>query len=260
MIGSNDKVRELKKKIREYVWRLLEENNIARFPRPVYGRIPNFVGAEEAARKLFNTSIWRKSRVVKVNPDSPQQPVRLQALRQGKILIMPTPKIRSGFILIDPQVIPQRMIKRASTIRGAFQLGRIFDREKVLRLPKIDLIVIGSVAVDKYGTRIGKGGGYAELEYAVLKELNKIDDDTPVATTIHDTQLLDERLPREKHDLPVDMIITPSRILRALQPYPKPKGIYWELLSYEKIKSIPVLQWLYSVRGPRGTGIYKSGV
>ncbi len=239
-------VKELKKKIREHIWNLLEENNIARFPRPVYGRIPNFVGAEEAAYNLFKASVWRKARVVKVNPDSPQQPIRLQALRQGKILIMPTPRIRSGFILLDPQDIPQRMIRKASTIRGAFLLGKIFDREDVLKLPRIDLIVIGSVAVDKYGTRIGKGGGYAELEYAVLRELGKADDNTPVVTTIHDIQLLDEKLPREKHDLPVDIIITPSRIIRALQPYPKPRGIYWELLEEEKIKSIPILQWLYN--------------
>lgn len=28
----------------------------------------------------------------------------------------------------------------------------------------------------------------------------------------------------------------PSRIIRALNPYPKPKGIYWELLNQEKNK------------------------
>ncbi len=245
MVDLNN-VKELKKRIRERIWKLLEENNIARFPRPVYGRIPNFISAEKAACNLFKIPVWRKAKVVKVNPDSPQQPVRLQALQQNKILIMPTPRIRNGFILLDPQGIPQKMVRKASTIRGAFVLGKIFDREDVLKLPRIDLIVIGSVAVDKYGTRIGKGGGYAELEYAILRELGKINDNTPVVTTIHDVQLLDERIPREKHDLPVDIIITPSRIIRSLQPHPKPKGIYWELLNWEKIKNIPILQWLYN--------------
>ncbi len=238
-------IKELKRKIRERIWNLLEERNIARFPRPVYGRIPNFIGAEKAAQNLLETNIWQKARVIKVNPDSPQQPVRLNALIQDKVLIMPTPKIRNGFILLDPQRIPVQLIRKASTIRGAFSLGIIYDREKVVELPRIDLIVTGSVAVDRYGTRIGKGGGYAELEYAILRELGKINDSTPVVTTIHDLQLLEEKLPREIHDLPVDVIITPSRRIRALQPYPKPRGIYWELLDRDKINSIPVLKWLH---------------
>ncbi len=245
---DKNNVKELKKKIREYIWNLLEEKNIARFPRPVHGRIPNFVGAERAAYNLSQIPIWRRSRVVKVNPDAPQQPVRLQALLQGKILIMPTPKIRKGFLLLDPKTIPQNMMKKASTIKGAFILGKLFDRERILELPKIDFIVTGSVAVDRYGSRIGKGGGYAELEYAILREIGKINENTPVVTTIHDLQLLDKKLPREVHDLPVDIIVTPTRTIKTIEPHPKPKGIYWELLDKEKINSIPALQWLYNRR------------
>ena len=46
---------------------------------------------------------------------------------------------------------------------------------------KLDLVVIGSVAVDKLGHRIGKGEGFADLEFAMaashhtaLKKLSKI--------------------------------------------------------------------------------------
>ncbi len=242
----NADVKELKRRIREYVWNLLEKRNIARFPRPVYGRIPNFIGADKAAYNLSQMSVWQRSRIVKVNPDAPQQPVRLQALLQGKTLIMPTPKIRKGFILLDPETIPQNMLRKAATIRGAFVLGKIFDKEKALELPKIDLIVTGSVAVDKYGSRIGKGGGYAELEYAIFRELDKVNEDTPVITTIHDLQLIDRRLPREIHDLPVDIVVTPTRIIKTIEPYPKPKGIYWEILDKDKINNIPILKWLYN--------------
>jgi 5-formyltetrahydrofolate cyclo-ligase len=45
---------DLKRELRERVWRLLEERGVARFPRPVYGRIPNFVGAETAARRILH--------------------------------------------------------------------------------------------------------------------------------------------------------------------------------------------------------------
>lgn len=49
-----------KQEIRERIWRLLEETNIASFPRPVYGRIPNFKGAEIAAEKLASLPEFKK--------------------------------------------------------------------------------------------------------------------------------------------------------------------------------------------------------
>ena len=240
MSMQTNSVKEIKKKIREKIWRIMEEKNIAKFPRPVYGRIPNFIGAEKAASKLFSTDLWRSARVVKVNPDSPQQPVRYRALFEGKILIMPTPRLRNGFILLNPRKMPYSAYRYASTIRGAFIYGKIIDEK---RLPLVDLIVIGSVAVSKDGSRLGKGGGYAELEYGILRELGLVDEDTPIATTVHDVQVLGENaIPREKHDLPVDYIVTPTRIIKTTKPKPKPSGIYWNILPREKIMEIPILK------------------
>jgi len=242
-------VKKLKSRVRERIWRLLEEKNIAKFPRPVYGRIPNFIGAEEAASNLFKTRMWVRARVVKVNPDSPQRIVRLQALREGKILLMPTPKLREGFLLLNPNIIPSRYYGLASSIKGAFIYGRKLGLAELMRMESIDLIVIGSVAVDYMGTRVGKGGGYAELEYAILREIGKVDDKTPIVTTVHDLQVLSEELPRELHDVPVDIIYTPTRTIKAKKPYPKPKGIYWELLSRDKLNAIPMLRELKRMRG-----------
>jgi 5-formyltetrahydrofolate cyclo-ligase len=41
-----------KQKLREKIWRILEEKKIARFPLPCFGRIPNFEGAEKSAKLL----------------------------------------------------------------------------------------------------------------------------------------------------------------------------------------------------------------
>ena len=101
---------------------------------------------------------------------------------------------------------------------------------------KCDLLVIGSCAVDvRSGARLGKGEGFAELEYAIMRMMGTIDESTLVVTTVHDTQLLDggeidtRRLLR--HDVPVDLIVTPTRTIwidKAAQPA-KPEGIYWDL-------------------------------
>ena len=236
-------MKEEKDKIRHEVWRKLEELGLARFPRPVYGRIPNFVGAEKAASRLLNLREYIDARVVKVSPDSPQRYVRYRCLLDGKILIMPTPRLRMGFMILDPSKIPRRMLERASTIRGAFRYGRIIDPGDI---PKVDLIVTGSVAVSRDGIRIGKGGGYGELEYAILREFGKVGEDTPIMTNVHDIQVY-ERLPSDPYDLTMDYIATPMDLIRVKRRRNRPRGILWSLLDEKKLNEIPLLMRLREV-------------
>ncbi len=232
------KIKEEKQRIRKMIWDLMEKYNIARFPRPVHGRIPNFVGAELAAERITSLDIWVNANVVKANPDSPQKPLRYRALCDGKILVMASPKLREGFLLLDPSKIPSSKYAYASTIRGSFIYGRKISLKDI---PSVDLVITGSVAVDRKGGRIGKGGGYAELEYAILREIGSITEQTPVVTTVHDIQIVDH-IPLEPHDLTVDYIGTPKRLYKITPRPPKPKGIYWELLE-DKIK-LKVIQEL----------------
>lgn len=228
-----------KRDIRERVWRLLEERGVARFPLPLRGRIPNFVGAEEAAERLFRSKIWRDARAVKVNPDSPQRPVRLRALMDGKTLVVPTPRIRDGFLLLDPAGIPRRQYRYASSIAGSYVYGRRIEPEDI---PGIDLIVMGSVAVSVDGWRLGKGEGYAEIEYAVLRMLGKVGEGTPVATTVHELQIVPE-IPHTEFDVPLDYIFTDKREIEAAGNT-KPRSIIWSLLPEEKLREIPLLKRL----------------
>ncbi len=237
-------VSRIKKEIRERIWRILEEKGVARFPKPIRGRIPNFWGSEAAAARLVRHPVFKKARVVFVCPDSPQRPVREAALRFGKVLVMATPRLKSGFLVLDPREIPPSLYRRASTIRGAFELGRVVEVPPF----KIDIKVAGSVAVSPEGGRVGKGGGYSDLEYAILRELDLIDETTPVVTTVHDLQVV-EWVPMTKHDMPVDYIFTPSREIETHTKYPKPPGLLWDELDPEKVREIPLLRRLAKERG-----------
>ncbi|MCS7111041.1 MAG: 5-formyltetrahydrofolate cyclo-ligase [Ignisphaera sp.] len=237
--------REFREGIRRRIWSLMESENIALFPRPVYGRIPNFVGAEEATYKFVHGELFKKARVVKVNPDAPQRAVREAVLRAGKVLIMPTPRISKGFLILDPRKIPGYLHREASTIAGALRYGTLIDPDDIL---EIDIIVAGSVAVSIYGERLGKGEGYSELEYAILSEYGKVSEETPIVTTVHDVQVLDLHIPLEPWDITVDYIHTPSKSIKCIGRRQRPSGILWHYLEREKIESIPLLKKLWTTR------------
>ncbi|HEY2991021.1 MAG TPA: 5-formyltetrahydrofolate cyclo-ligase [Candidatus Binatia bacterium] len=228
-----------KEEIRAEIWRLLREKKAARFPGAA-GRIPNFVGAEACAPLLAQLSIWRDAEVIKVNPDSPQRAVRRKALEEGKVLYMAVPRLREEkpFIELDPKRLKASPYA-ASSIQGAFQHGRPVSLEQV---KKIDLIVCGSVAVNLKGARVGKGGGYSDLEYALLRETKKVAAETPVITTVHPLQVVGGDIPMTEHDIPLNAVITPQDVIPITPAYDKPRGIYWTLLPREKIEEIPLLK------------------
>lgn len=231
--------KDVKQAIRERIWRLLEERDIAAFPRPVYGRIPNFRGADIACQNLTRLSQFINAAVVKINPDAPQRPCREAALSASKTVIMPTPRIREGFLLLEPRSIPREAYREASTIAGAFKWGKSV---KPWHLPRVDLVIIGSVAVNpKTGRRLGKSHGYAEIEWGILSTFGKVGEETPVATTVHDVQLVEDDIPKEPFDLPIDIIATPTKIIFVKRVDPKPHGIYWDYVTEEMLREIPLL-------------------
>jgi 5-formyltetrahydrofolate cyclo-ligase len=56
-----------KESIRRRAWDLLSEKKVTRFPG-AEGRIPNFTGAENCARLLAQSPLWRKAKVIKSIP------------------------------------------------------------------------------------------------------------------------------------------------------------------------------------------------
>lgn len=244
-----------KRAIREGVWQRLDALGVSTFPRPVRGRIPNVRNADAAAERLAATPEFSTARVIKANPDAPQRGVRFRVLRAGKTLLMPTPRLREGFILLDPtRLLPKQHFK-ASSISGAFALGR---RVALDDLPHIDLLVFGSVAVTVDGERVGKGEGYAELEFAVLRTLRRVGADVTIATTVHEEQLVDA-IPREPFDVPLDLICTPTRTIRVPHRGARPTGILWEVLPEERRRDMPIVEELFQrshpVRTPPGGNI-----
>jgi len=244
---DDDTVRRHKQDIRKRVWSQMEQTNVTRFPKPVYGRIPNFVGAEVAAQKLCTTEPFRNAKTVFCCPDSPQRSVRLNVMRENKTLVMASPRLREDFILLDPSSIDPKHYAEASTIAGAYKYGKRITPSNL----EIDFKVAGSVAVTLDGGRVGKGGGYSDLEYGLLREFDCITEETPIATTVHDIQIVLWIPMDPSHDMPVNIIATPTRLVKTETKFPKPNGISWNLLSEEQMQDIPLLRELRKQSGPQ---------
>jgi len=228
-----------KEEIRQKVRTRLTLAGVARFPG-VDARIPNFAGAEHAAQLLCELPMWKRAKVIKINVDAPQLPIRRAALRDNKIVYLSMPRLRSErcFVELDPEKLGAKLL-RAASIKSAMQLGRLVAPHE---MRPVDLIVCGSVAVNRQGARLGRGGGYCDLAYALLRTEGKIREYTPILTTVHPLQIVDDRLPMRGHDIPVDFLITPDQVIAAPSLHPRPRGIIWEILREDKILSIPLLR------------------
>lgn len=233
--------------IRKRIWDLMEEKDIAAFPRPVHHRIPSFVGVEEAAARLASLPEFESARCIKVNPDTPQRPVRHKVLEQGKTLLTPQPRLRTGFFsTIRMDSLPSSLeIKECTNSKGVAKWGTPVSLNDKYT---VDLVIVGSTAVcPKTGARVGKGEGFAELEWGILSAQGNLNADTTlVITTVHDEQVVND-IPSgslTKHDVPVDIIVTPTKVIRVPDRVPKPSGVFWDLLSPQKLSQIRVLRQL----------------
>ncbi|MGE0880673.1 MAG: 5-formyltetrahydrofolate cyclo-ligase [Acidimicrobiia bacterium] len=245
--GGDADILAAKRAVRERVWRSMSVPGVARFPSPD-GRIPNFVGAEAAARRLASVPHWQRAATVKANPDSPQWPVRTQALVDGKIVYMAVPRLaeRDPFYLLDPAQLADAP-RKASSIKGASRSARIVSLDE---LEPVDLVVTGCVAVGLDGARLGKGGGFSDLEFALAVAAGLIDEHTVVVTTVHPLQVQDRgAIPVTSHDIHVDLVVTPDEVIECKRPRQHTlTRIDWAQLTDDKIAAIPLLARMHDLR------------
>jgi 5-formyltetrahydrofolate cyclo-ligase len=230
--------------LRTEIWSGLEKYKIA-IGSP-YSRIPDFVGAQEAAALLASLPVWQNARVVKCNPDPPQIPVRLRALQDGKLLYMPVPELVKDFpfVELDPADLSSRGIpfEEVAPSAGALLHGK---RVQFTEMKPYDIVVVGCVAVTRKGGRTGKGGGFADLELGIFREMGLVTPETPIITTVHSKQLVEsDRIVMFGHDSPLDWIITEQEVIETRTPYPQPRGVDWDAVQPDQYRDIPFLNSL----------------
>lgn len=229
--------------LRAEVWEALERSGLN--VGPVWSRIPNWVGADQAAKLLSELPVWQSAKIIKCNPDPPQIPVRLRALYEGKRVYMPVPQFENGgqpWALLDPDRLAAKGVQfeLAATSQGGLAHGDLCGFEDV---KPFDLAVCGSVAVTRQGARTGKGGGFADLELGLFRDLGTIGPDTPVVTTVHSSMVVDNsRIPILPHDSVVHWIVTEREVIETRTTHLQPGGVVWDAVQPDQFRDIPFLR------------------
>lgn len=225
--------------IREEIWDQMKTTGLS--PAP-HGTIPTFPGQNKAAERLRRLEVYRQAKTIMVPPDQAQLQVRINALLDGKRLIMATPGLRDGFYLLGKENIKVKDWRNAARSTGVQRFGQ---RLKTVRpeIGEVDFMATGAVAVGLQGERMGKGSGYFDLEYMILREIASVTEATPICALVDDTQVLDQ-VPMEAKDVAVDFIITPTRVITTKRTLMRPAKVPWKELHERHIKGMRPLSEL----------------
>lgn len=244
-VPAEDKPKEITKRtIRLETWHKIKElKPLRRYS--VFNKIPNFVGSEKAAELLAETEEFKNANSIKVNIDMAQEPIKLEVVKHHKTLFVPpaqkSPNVYAKIKNCNPDELDLVTQKKIIKLQGSEDT---FEEIDINGIEKLDMVVVGSCAVDRLGHRIGKGNGYVDLDVGILIYLGVITKDTLIVTTVHDLQVY-ETLPEnlfKTYDLPLDLIVTPTEVIRVEKRLTRPAGIEWNLLSSRRLEIVPVLK------------------
>jgi 5-formyltetrahydrofolate cyclo-ligase len=228
---------------RAYVWEKLLHVALpdSRYHFDFNEYIPDFVGSRQAVQKLANLDIYRKSQFTFVTPDNCLEDLRYRLLCENKLTLVSTYGLKRGFLLLDPNQIPQGYHLYASTLDGMERVGIPITLSELKKYSPIELIVTGASAIGLNGVRFGKGHGYFDLEWGMLFDYGLVSENTKIVALVHECQIVDQILEPDKYDSVCDFIVTPSSVIQVQNPYKPKVGVVWEELQPGMIDTIPPL-------------------
>lgn len=237
--------------VRSRVWTKLRKvaKPDSRFHFDFSSFIPDFEGSQAANDTLLADPRFRRCTCVFITPDNCLEYLREKTLEAGIKVLVTTYGIRRGFWLLDPAEIDPALYKYAATLDGMEHVGRPVSLGHIVDLDlRVGLMVTGTGAINEKGIRFGKGHGFFDLEWAMLFTIGVVGPDTTTVAVVHDCQVLEEELIPEQFDTVCDLIITPTRLIKADIVSKPTCGIIWERLESGMLENIPPLQDLRDSR------------
>lgn len=237
--------------IRQQIWGKLKDvaRPDTRFDKNFAEVIPDFEGSEAATDLILGMKSFKDAEFLFITPDNCLVELRRHLIAQGRPFFMSTYGIYRGFLYIEPGSVPKGHELYAAWLDGMEHFGKPISLEEIAAHGRIDFLVTGASAVSVDGVRFGKGHGFFDLEWGMFTDLGLVDETTPVVATVHDCQVVQEKLHPSPTDILVDYIATPSQLHKVERRAKRPKGVIWDLLDPKQIEQTPPLQELRAIQG-----------
>lgn len=211
--------------------------------------IPDFEGVEQATDRITGLDVFTTCRLAFVTPDNSMTELRRRLIAARVPLVTATYNIQRGLLYLPPDAVPEGAEAYAAWLDGIEHFARPVTLEQIAALGRFDFLATGASAVSADGVRFGKGHGFFDLEWGMFTDLGLAVDTTPVAAIVHDVQVVDDLLQVNGTDIPVDLIATPTRLIKVDRTTPRPRGVQWQHLALEEIAQMPPLRELARIRG-----------
>lgn len=117
--------------------------------------------------------------------------------------------VRRGRTVLVPGLLPDRDLDWRVLAADARPGEGCDTHAGVDAVARAGLVIVPALAVDRFGTRLGQGGGSYD------RALRRVGAGVPIVALVYDDEALlaadDPPLPREPHDAGVTAVITPGR-------------------------------------------------
>ncbi|MCJ8140644.1 5-formyltetrahydrofolate cyclo-ligase [Falsirhodobacter halotolerans] len=232
--------------IRQRIWDRLRPvaRPDARFHLDFDQFVPDFDGSDAATDRVA-----LPDGLVFVTPDNAMLTLRARLIAQRRRFVIASYNLRRGFLLVDPAFMPALAPDDLATLDVMERHARPLDLAALSALGPIGLVATGASAVSMDGVRFGRGHTFLDLEWGIFAHLGMVGDGTKIVAITHDVQLADDLLNVTDHELPVDLIATPTRLVRVPRKGRRPRGVRWNDVGPDLIATIPPLAELARERG-----------
>ncbi|OAK94442.1 hypothetical protein IQ06DRAFT_298468 [Phaeosphaeriaceae sp. SRC1lsM3a] len=219
---------------------------------------PDFRGSATALSHVADLPCYKTARAVLITSDNSLERLRLQALKDGKKVLVGTYRLRRGFVLLDPARIDDAMYEVASCLDGMEKpgIGRAMSiaqlRDEGL---EIDMCVTGGLVFNEQGVVIYEGQSLFEVQWALLQDLKVLGVSTRVVAVAHACQVINEKSwglketrPTKTGEVQCDFVVTPEKVFEVEAACKPAAGINFDTIDGDALNNIPPLQELKGIR------------
>ena len=196
--------------------------------------------AGKSAELVRRLERYRDAKRIFVGPTARLQQVRINALNDGKELLVPAPGLKEGFYLLLPYEIPFKHLGYAVGYKGLAQYGRRVAVEELCRKP-VGLLITDCQAVDTAGYFVGEGKGFFDLAVAILAEAHGLTQEAEAYGLGEKEQILAQEIERAVWDIRLNGFITAEGIVLRNPGGYADRKVLWDLLPPKRIRKITPL-------------------